>query len=238
MSTLLKTYLLVFHLLLLLFFVRSDLFQRLSGSGNNGRPPHYENSVAFHERALGHAADGFVAVLGDSHVQGLAVSRLGGNVVNLGIGGDTTEGVRARIGRYPDLRRAGLVVLAVGLNDLRHAQPEEVADSYGALLTDLLQAVPGRLILCSAVLPVSGEAAGRSNYAPRIRALNLAIEEQCQRDSRAHFISAFDRLSDERGELRSEFDLGDGVHLSTAGYEEWLVSLIPAVRKGRRDVVR
>ena len=54
--------------------------------------------------------------LGDSHVQGLAVSSITPNAVNLGIGGNTTVGLIQRLQNLKSLQLARTVVIAIGYN--------------------------------------------------------------------------------------------------------------------------
>ena len=220
MSRLKLFYIVGLHVLLVaLIFQLFDLPARWSAGGATERPPHFDALVTFHERVLGNAEDGFIAVLGDSHVQGLAVHRLHPRAVNLGIGRDTTAGVIQRLPRYGPLSRAAAMVLAIGLNDLEFLNEQETA----AGVADILRALPAGLpVVCSAVLPVAADAPGRENYAARITELNRRIQAVCAADSRCRFVDAGPRLVDESAALAPEYHVGDGVHLSPRGAELWI----------------
>ena len=62
----------------------------------------------------------------------MRVTEVAARGINYGIGGDTTEGVLARLPEYNSLGRAAAVVLAIGDNDLQRGLSEaEIIANYG-----------------------------------------------------------------------------------------------------------
>ncbi len=98
----------------------------------------YEQTVAFHRRMDDCVPDQAVLFIGDSFIQGLCVTEVAAKSINYGIGGDTTEGLLARLPHYPSLNRARAVVVSVGENDLRKGRtPADINLSYGRILARL-----------------------------------------------------------------------------------------------------
>jgi lysophospholipase L1-like esterase len=171
---------------------------------------------------------GAVIFLGDSITQGLLVESVASPAVNLGIGGDTTVGVMARLPDHPSLWTARAIVLAIGVNDLALRSNEEIAAGIGSILYAL--PVP---VIVSAVLPIGID--GFERVAP----LNERIVSTVARYPNAVFVDVHG-LSDTDGRLRPEMSAGDGVHLSLTGYQCWtaalraaLTGLAPTARAGR-----
>ena len=168
--------------------------------------------------------------LGDSITQGLNVSAVTHPAVNFGIGKDTSYGLLQRIPQYRSLQSAKQAIISIGVNDIirMRRKPEEVIANYRAML-DALPA--GLKVFISAVLPAN-DAAYEAAFKPvneavlseQINALNTALKAFA--DQRGiTFVDAGPALRDDSGQLADRFHVGDGLHLSTAGYAAWTDSL-------------
>lgn len=179
-----------------------------------------------------------VVFLGDSLTAGLGLARrdtypallearirqagLPWRVVNAGVSGDTTAGVRARLD-WVLQDRPELVFLCIGSNDgLRGLPVKEVEANLRAVL-DRLRAAKVRVVLAGAMLP--------ENYGPEYREAFRALFPRLARAYRLPFLP----FLLEGVALRPEFNQEDGIHPNPAGARRvadtvWKV-LEPELRK-------
>ncbi len=219
-------YVLCLHVLLLVFVLRTNLFQ--AALAQIGIPyfrteptEHYKTMLTFHLLADGHIPDGSVLFIGDSFVQGLCVQAVTHKGVNLGIGTDTVSGVAHRLPLYKSLKSASAIVLAIGVNDLSRRSDHVIIDAYRLILAEVPQHVP---IVISGILPVDESAYGRKRN-ERIKKLNGELKNVCSSTQNCHFIDSGDQLKDLNGNLKAEYHTGDGMHLNTNGYRVWIGEL-------------
>ncbi len=190
---------------------------------------HFHRMLRYHRYADASAPEGAVIFIGDSITQGLSLAAVTPLGVNYGIGSDTTEGVLLRLPAYRSLERASTVVLAIGVNDLSRRSNEAILVNFQKIIAAL---PPGPRLLLSAILPLD-ESVSRRNRgcnAERIIPLNRALAALAQAEpQRITFLNAGPSLVDEVGNLRSEYHVGDGVHLSPEGYAIWISHLREAL---------
>ena len=236
---LLISYILALHAGVLVLVWNPGLPKRIHDalSGTSGPleiDVHHERMLRFHIRMESNVPDGAVVFIGDSLVQGLATDAVAVPSVNFGIGGDTTQGVLARLPSYDVLQRAAVIVMAIGVNDMKYRDNDAIRDNYLKILDALPSAIP---VVWSAVLPVS-EPFKLSPHITntRINSLNRQLEALCARDSRCHFVPAGAALVDKRGNLLGSVHEGDGIHLNGAGNRIWIQALRTAVADARRPM--
>lgn len=186
--------------------------------------------VTYHERVDGNVPDGAVIFIGDSITQGLAVVAVAPLAVNYGIGKDTTVGVLKRIPLYRSLPRAEVIVLAIGVNDLRERNHDELMANYELILGQMPPEV--RLMVC-AIHPVDERVWVEPEFNARIEAVNEELEGLCSLFPQSMFVDSRDMLIDGDGQLDARYHVGDGVHFSTAGYEVWIEALQDALERIR-----
>ena len=234
MVSLLWIYLLALHGVLLWRLSRSDRGRRLWSHLGWARaaPPEeltetYYAQVGHHALRLELVPSQPLVLIGDSITQALDAYRLDPKAVNYGINGDTTLGVRRRLGIYaPVLEGARAVVLAIGVNDLRFRSNPDLLVNYWAILA----ALPPVPVLVSSILPVDEGAAGRwhslGGYNERIQAINQALHHHLTGQSGRRFVDHTASL-DENGDghLDRQFHCGDGLHLNGRGYDRWIQNL-------------
>ena len=91
--------------------------------------------LGYHKRMDGNIPDDSTIFIGDSLTQSLAVSAISPRSVNYGIGNDTLIGVLKRIGEYKSIYRSSMIVIAVGINDLKIGKNiEEILYNYEAII--------------------------------------------------------------------------------------------------------
>ena len=224
-------YLVVLHIGVVLLLWRSDTADALRRALDP--PPsylieHHRERLVFHLRGDAALPAGGWRLFGDSLVEGMPVAALPVRASNYGIGHDDTIGLARRLPLYASVARADGVLIAVGVNDIRRADPAAILPRYATLV----DAVPaGVRVLCHGVLPVDErvrpDPGGRSNA--RIGVLNVGLETLCT--NRGHrYVPPPRALAGADGNLRVELHDGDGVHLNADGYAVWLQHLGPVLR--------
>lgn len=176
---------------------------------------------------------GALIFLGDSQIErGFWSEWWRGDILNRGIGGQTTGGVRERLDEVVR-HQPRLVVLECGTNDLAALIPvEEVAASYEALLDELRTRLPHAVLWPQSVLPVHQNKWRK--LAPKISARNAeilnarigelnALLAQNAAKRGLSFHDATPDLSDDSA-LKSSCTL-DGTHLNGEGYGVWRAAM-------------
>ena len=144
-------------------------------------------------------------------------------VHNLGVNGDTTDGVKARLDEVVALD-PGIVVVLIGTNDLgKRRSVEHIVQNIETILAMLRQELPDTEILLQSVMPRGHE------YATEIRDINRHIW-QFASSVRTHYLDLWPALALGDGELNPQFTT-DRLHLTPEGYEAWLSELEPAVER-------
>ena len=184
----------------------------------------------------GNVPDNAVIFIGDSITQGLCVSAIATPSVNYGIGSDTTVGVIRRIPFYKSIERASVVVLAVGINDMKHRSNKEILKNYRTIVDLIPKRTP---VIFSAVLPLDMKARekwqGRSQ--DRIERLNSSIEILSINKNNLYFVDAGPLLMDGNGNLSDVYHNGDGVHLNSKGYSIWNNVLRTGIKKAQQHTL-
>lgn len=184
--------------------------------------PFYYAMVDFHKRVDKNIPDNSVIFLGDSLIQGLAVSSIASPAINFGIGADTTKGLIQRIPYYSAISRSQKVVIAIGINDLNRRDNKEIISNYKKIVSLIPSNIP---ILFSAVLPIDEVILNASSFNERIRNLNKDLEELCTSSRRLYFLDTTNQLIDPDGGLAGKFHIGDGIHLNSFGNAVWITRL-------------
>jgi len=149
------------------------------------------------------------------------------DVVNLGVGGDTVQGLAGRLDEVvaaaPDS-----IVLLIGTNDFaeRRRTVEQVVRGIENTMVALRRDLPGTRLLLTSILPRQAE------HAARIKDANRHLR-QFSATVRAQYLDLWPALAD-GDELRDDFT-EDGLHLTDAGYEAWLTELRPGLERLREQ---
>ena len=145
------------------------------------------------------------------------------HVHNLGVSGDTTGDVVARIddvvALHPDA-----VALLVGTNDLgRRKSVEHIVRNIEFLLVTLRRGVPGTRMLVQSIMPRGKE------YAEQIRDANRHLR-QFAPNVNAQYLDLWPVLAGDGDEILPEYS-DDKLHLNDAGYDAWLSELRPGLER-------
>jgi lysophospholipase L1-like esterase len=167
---------------------------------------------------------GPIVMLGDSITEGAPSRELTGcdNLVNRGIGGDTTAKILARLDEVLKLRPRA-VFLMIGVNDISLVPKETTVSN----LTAILERLKGTHVVATYVLPVAASLANRQINSG-ISALNDAIAGLITGRPDTTVLDLRPLLRGGDGYLREEFSY-DGIHLTPKGYAVWRDAIAPYV---------
>ncbi len=221
------TYLVMVHVFLGLIIVKTDIVSRIQAKLgfevlNDELTPHYHMMLAFHRRVDQNVPDNSVIFIGDSLIEGLAVSAVSPESINFGIGLDTTVGVIRRLPFYKSISRAKAVVIAIGINDLKRRDTEEILKNYEKIIGLIPSTIP---ILFSAVLPVDELVSKNMGFNERILKLNKGLSKICVKNPRLYLLDIGPLITASNGNLLNSYNIGDGIHLNSLGNEIWISNL-------------
>lgn len=116
------------------------------------------------------------------------------------------------------------IVISVGIkNGVSYCGEESFKQYYSSLIEKVSEASPSSRIILQSVLPVSREYEKNTSgiSAEKIDQANAWICALAEKYG-VRYLDTHAALSDGKGYLKSEYDSGDGLHLSNAGYEALL----------------
>jgi len=147
------------------------------------------------------------------------------SVRNLGVGGDTTDELLARLPDVVVLAPA-TVVLLIGTNDLAWRRSAEyIVRNIETALVQLRRDLPDAYLLVQSVIPRERE------YADVIKDINRHLW-QFAPTVRAQYLDLWPTFALDDGSLDPDLS-EDSLHLSETGYDAWLSELRPALETVR-----
>ena len=149
------------------------------------------------------------------------------HVVNRGIIGDNTVGMRERLYQIAPFRPKAIFLMA-GINDMvGNTSYEQVAQHVITLIEAIRSQAPETQLFVQSILPIDETdgrwrtLAGRTDDIPFA---NMLIKAYCETHG-ITFIDIFHRMTRGRSnQLRAELS-GDGLHLTEQGYRVWAFEL-------------
>ena len=166
--------------------------------------------------------EGAIVFLGDSITEGGAWNELfdNNNILNRGIGGDTTEGVLNRLDEVIRHQPTKLFLM-IGTNDIGFGiDTESIANNYEEILQIIIRDSAKTEIFVQSVLPVNLSA---TSFLPHnntgVLELNNQIKSLCEKLNLS-YINLHEHFSDTNGNLKPELT-NDGLHLLGSGYILW-----------------
>ena len=225
-------YVVLLHVVLVVVLLKSDFIERVGVYFNVSEPTgstsFYDLTTTYHYSMDDNIPELATLFIGDSHIQGMAVISVTPDAVNFGIGGDTTAGVRERIQNYSSLTRAKAIVLAIGINDLGRWENQQTIANYKEILDSLPQ---GLLTVVTAILPVDERVKNVTVQNERIRNTNQLLAQLVANYEQAVWLDLTESLTDAETNLKTEYHVGDGIHLSPTGYSIWIKQLSSILNK-------
>lgn len=149
--------------------------------------------------------------------------------LNLGLGGDATQGLLWRLehGHWPPGLRPEVIVLMIGTNNLGYGStPENTAAGIGAVVAKLQQFSPASRILLLGILPRGTTTA--DPVRPLVERTNRLIAA-CADGRRVVFANPGPLLLDGAGNLGSHVSF-DTLHLTMVGYAILSAAIEPVLR--------
>ncbi len=148
------------------------------------------------------------------------------SLLNRGIGGDNVNGLYFRMEDDIFPYQPEQVVMMIGINGIE-MEFETVIRKITAV-ADLMSGRGIRVYLCS-ILPLRNpDEWNRFQYQDKIVRINSELRKIAA-DRFAGFIDYHSAVKDEQGELRREFAMADGTHLTFDGYQQMAKVLADAV---------
>lgn len=182
---------------------------------------HYHKKLIHHQNVDQQVPNGSILFIGDSITESLNVTNVYPNSINYGIAGDTTVGVLKRLPAYNSLPQSSCIVLAIGVNDMKYRNDDEIISNIRKILNRLPSNVP---ILVSAILPLDMKVRSQDKHhtSERVKSFNNKLQTMIHNEwHNVHFVDAGIHLKDKEEQLRDEFHIGDGLHLNSKGYQVW-----------------
>lgn len=204
---------------------------------------YYENKCQSFATQNVNSAKGQIVFIGDSitdlyilddHYADLPLA-----VYNRGIGGDTTEGLLARLDvSVLDIAPA-YVVMMIGTNDVNgNVSNDKFLSNYEKILDTIYSALPEVQIYCMSIIPQNEQLSDASSIdvtstTKRILQLNPRIQQLAEKKGAA-YLDLFSLLADENQYLIDAYS-DDGLHLNNAGLQVWTDLLKPMLLTSLND---
>ena len=142
-------------------------------------------------------------------------------VCNLGMRGDTIQGMIDRVGQVK-LLDPKVVYLMAGINDVACVSSDKFGDLYESLIIQIKEQIPtANLVVCS-LLPVNEVDFIITCKNEQIKQCNEVIAHICV-NQLVRFINLF-TVFERNGKLPKEMTV-DGIHLKQQAYQLWYVTL-------------
>jgi lysophospholipase L1-like esterase len=140
----------------------------------------------------------------------------GYQVTNLGISGETVEGLLARRERIrSQIDKPDFIFLMTGINNIATGQ-YDIIPSYREIVLNLTTWYKQSIVVVQSLLPVAIEWVLNDE----IRDINRLLEE-IAREHNAAYLDVFSLFLDENGTPKIGYLSYDGVHLAGKGYDAW-----------------
>jgi lysophospholipase L1-like esterase len=141
------------------------------------------------------------------------------NILNRGIGGDTTNGMLKRISEIKNLKPKKLFIMA-GINDLsRNNTVNQVSANYEKIVEYVKKNSPATQIYIQSTLPINNSINTLPIKPTTIKNLNDNLKYISDREG-ATFIDLYSHLVDNNNQLQKKYT-HDGLHLNGEGYLIW-----------------
>ncbi len=140
----------------------------------------------------------------------------GCRVINLGVSGETVEGLLDRLERVRSrINDPDIIFIMTGINNIAMEQ-YDIAGDYKEIVSKLTSWLKNSKIVVQSVLPVRLEWVNNNV----IQDINRHLK-QIAGEFSAKYLDVYGLFIDSQGNPTSENLLDDGVHLSEEGYRVW-----------------
>ena len=193
-----------------------------------------QSTHTFYKRLDEQLSPKSVLFVGDSMVQGLAVSEISEKAINFGIGTDTVSGVRTRLEEYKSKNSSECLFISVGINDL--LQRHSVASTLQEF-TNLFRSLSKHpKVLIGEILPVRSLSPKLERVNGEISALNSMLAQEIENYDNVLLVKQYDIFLERGNELSDAYHIGDGLHLNAAGNRRWIDHLKQQLRLNQCEI--
>jgi len=139
------------------------------------------------------------------------------NIINKGIYGDNTEGIKNRIGKDIIEHKPDFLFILIGINDFALGRSiENIEVSYREIVKKAKDFLAGEKIYITKLLPTKN-IENRPNSAIRLMNERLSILAE---EEKVKIFDLYSQFADETGNLKDDFT-DDGLHLTPKAYGVW-----------------
>jgi lysophospholipase L1-like esterase len=193
--------------------------QQVDTSYNNG---HYRQRLAYFRQMPDQQKE--IVFLGNSITEAGEWQELVPNkhVINRGISGDVTFGIKARLDEVLSSKPAKIFLL-IGVNDMKRGHsPAVIAATYEAIVKQIVAASPKTKLYLQSILPVNEsllQAIYKEVNNGKIAELNGLVKALAAKYS-ARYVNLHEVFAGLDGQLTKDMTT-DGLHLQPAAYIKW-----------------
>ena len=183
---------------------------------------HYNDRINLFKEENKHATNVDVVFLGDSLTEGYDLSTYYPeyNVLNRGIGGDTTFGVEKRLKESVYDANPKITAMLIGANNF-----DTMLDNYESILIDFKEKTPSMKVILLSLTSMTKDW-GKNNE--KAKKNNIEIEKYATKYGYS-YVNLYDPLLDTNtNELKLDYTT-DGGHLTSQGYEIVTAQIKPVI---------
>jgi lysophospholipase L1-like esterase len=144
-------------------------------------------------------------------------------IMNRGIGGDNTFGVRARLAPIVKSQPKKIFLL-IGINDIGRGLPVDViATNYRKIIEHVKKGSPKTSLYVQSVLPMNDDIL-KADYLKNKGHLIVQLNQEIQKlaaEYDLHYINLYEEFNSGQGKLKPELTM-DGIHIRPAAYVLWV----------------
>ncbi len=145
-------------------------------------------------------------------------------IIARGFGGSTMNDLLAFADRIIIPYEPRAVVIYEGDNDIAAGvSPEQVRDTFRALVAKIHRKLPNTRIYCLSIKP----SVLRWKLWPQMQQANRLLAQECRRDERLTFVDVAAVMLDANGQVRRDIFERDMLHMNRKGYLLWRNVLRP-----------
>ncbi|MEK7952839.1 GDSL-type esterase/lipase family protein [Luteolibacter soli] len=217
----------------LLFLLLSLFLPVLAFAGPDPDPARFDKEIVAFDAADAKTPPekGGIVFTGSSSIRLLDLKKVfpGLKALNRGFGGSHISDVNHYLDRCLLRYEPSLVIFYCGGNDLWDKKsPEQVEEDFAEFQRRLFEKCPQAKLIVMAVRPSPQRVSIRDKEAD----LNARFKKAAETDKRITYVAgSCDRFVDKNGTAIPELFVGDGLHMSDAGYAIWKELLTPLLPK-------
>jgi lysophospholipase L1-like esterase len=138
------------------------------------------------------------------------------DVTNLGVAGETVEGLLNRLDRIPEsINNPDFIFVMTGINNVAMKE-YDIVKTYRDVVKSLSSKFKNAIIVIQSILPVNLPWIDNRVIEKINRSLEKIVKE-----FKAEYLDIYSLFIDSNKNIIIDYLLDDGVHLSEKGYEAW-----------------